>query len=156
MQKVVLLGALLAAIFLGAIYIYSAESDIIRIQYTGERAIVDPIGDYDKTGMSFGEDIYSATFHFKTADGRTIDKERSFPSELIDDIKNNQPIVVCYRPNDPENFFFEKFQPSIFLFLFVILLFHIVAVAFQKALHELKAQRRKDYVSNIATYLERE
>ena len=156
MQKVVILGALLAALFLGAVYIYSAESDIIRIQYTGERAIVEPIADYDKTSMGFGEDFYVATFHFKTADGRTIDKERSFPNELLDDIKNNQPIVVCYRSNDPENFFFEKFQPSILVFLFVILLFHIIAVAFQKALRELKAERRKDYIRNIATHLERE
>lgn len=156
MQKVILLGVLLAALFLGAVYIYSAESGIIRIQYTGERAIVEPVSDYEKTDMSIGEDIYVATFHFKTADGRTIDKERSFPSELLNDIKNNQPIVVCYRSNDPENFFFEKFQPSIYLFLFVILLFHIIAVAFQKALRELKAERRKDYISNIATHLERE
>ena len=104
--------------------------------------------------MSLGEDLYVATFHFKTANGRSIDKSRSFPSELLDDIKANQPIVVCYKPEDPENFFFEKFQPSIFLFLFVLLLFHIVAIAFKTVLRELRAERRKDYIHNIATHLE--
>lgn len=154
MQKVILLGTLLAALFLGLIYIYNAEISILKIQLTGERAVVEPVGDYEKTNMSLGEDLYVATFHFKTANGRSIDKSRSFPSELLDDIKANQPIVVCYKPEDPENFFFEKFQPSIFLFLFVLLLFHIVAIAFKTVLRELRAERRKDYIHNIATHLE--
>ncbi len=156
MQKALVLGAILAALFLGLIYIYNVESDIIGIQHTGERAIVEPIADYEETDMSIGETIYVGTFHFKTSDGRDITKERSFPSELLDDIKANRPIVICYRPNDPENFFFEKSTPSVFLFLFVVLLFHIIAIALRNALRELKAQRHDNDIRIIATHLERE
>jgi hypothetical protein len=155
MQKIFIFGAILVALFLGLIYIYHAESDIISIQLTGERAIVEPIVNYEKTDMSFGENFYVATFNYKTSDGRKITKERSFTSELLDDIKRNQPVVICYRPDDPENFYFEKFTPSIFLFLFVVLLFHIVAVAFKNALVELRTKRHDDDVSIIATHLER-
>ncbi|MBC7751657.1 MAG: hypothetical protein H7Z73_08040 [Candidatus Saccharibacteria bacterium] len=155
MQKIFILGTILVALFLGLIYIYNVENDLVRIQHTGERAIVEPIADYEQTDSGTGSSFYVATFSFKTSDGRKIIKSRSFPSELVDDIKRNQPIVICYRPNDPENFIFEKFTPSIFLFLFIVLLFHIVAVAFKNALVELKNKRHNDNVRIIASHLER-
>ena len=92
------------------------RQSLSRLKRTGEAAVVEPISKYTER-TSKGVKTYTAEFHFKTAAGREVVQNHSFPEEVLTDFKARTPVKVLYDPRDPYTFVFEKEEPSWFLVL---------------------------------------
>ena len=86
-----------------------------RIRKAGAVAVVEPVTSYTERRKK-GSTTYSATFNFKTTDGRRITQNHSFNSDVLTDLKSNTPVRVLYDPQNPHEFIFEKQTFSMWIF----------------------------------------
>ena len=94
---------------------YQEYSKMSRIRKAGAVAVVEPVTSYSERRKK-GSTTYSATFNFKTTDGRRITQNHSFNSDVLTDLKSNTPVRVLYDPQNPNEFIFEKQTFSMWIF----------------------------------------
>jgi hypothetical protein len=109
-----LLGALAALVLIG--FGLVDRSEIASIQKHGMLATVEPISGYTEHQQS-ALSTYTAEIRFKTADGRKIVQNHSFPEEVLSDLSAGRPVQVVYLPNDPSTFVFAREKASWLLVL---------------------------------------
>jgi hypothetical protein len=104
-----ILGAMAGLVFV--VYGFIDRSELTRLQKNGERAVVEPIGQYTEFKKS-GSSTFTAEFHFTTADGRKMVVKHSFPEEILEDFQAGRPVEVVYEKSDPSTFVFASEKAS--------------------------------------------
>jgi len=120
------LGALAGLVFMG--FGVQERMEHSRIHKSGKRAVVEPIEQYTEFKKS-GSSLYTAEFHFTTADGQAVVTKHSFPEEVLEDFKAERPVEVIYEARDPTSFVFASEKPSWTLVIVGALIF-LAAIIF--------------------------
>ena len=152
--KILLLLSVVIAIFFGLISLLNHDLTNLKLRHDGERALIAPIVAYTDSQRDNHETL-SSTVQFKTTRGITVKQMTNFPEEIWDDIRLSRTIVVCYDPNSPSNFVFEKETLTLWPWLVLLAIFHGVVLMLKNCLIEAKRLNAEQGFKNTLPPLNR-
>lgn len=103
------LGAVFIGL-LGATLIYTAATEslhLVHVRAVGKAAVVEPIEQYTRHRVR-KVTTFSALIGFTTERGEHVQRERTFPNELLADFEAGHPVTVLYDPAQPTQFVFAR------------------------------------------------